>query len=320
MLTILISILSNTFAALLESADTEVLHQNSLRTIERVKSVSSMKCTLEAALRSQEIYKSISTNPKLTSSLPQDALTSYMPPLNLVALAVLLPVRWLSTPRWTHKTHVFLTKTLNFPVLLFLALDIRARHQRGYLSSTVARTKRALDSLPRGLAFDGTVDNVAKIFERETTAAALAVPSIDDPVPNNDEQQAAVDADPKSPITRVRGLGLVRSKTYGPGGASAQHARMGSLSSPLGRIFNVDGAQGASKGSASGKEKESAEVSKGVEARLMAIEAAVSRLVLAYYASDPVTDPSGVYSSPFSLVKWSRAASPTPRSDFRPPH
>lgn len=119
------------------------------------------------------------------------------------------------------------------------------------------------------------------------TESALAVASIDDPNPKSDdddqEQQAAVEADPKSPVTRVRGLGLVRSKTYGPG-VSTQHARMGSLSSPLGRIFNVDGSQAISKaGTAAGKENErvtsGGEAAKGVEARLEAIEAAVSAVL-----------------------------------------
>lgn len=65
-LTMLISVLSNTFAAVQKNAETEIVWQKSLRTIERVES---------------------------------DALTSYVPPLNLLAMTILLPLRILATPR-----------------------------------------------------------------------------------------------------------------------------------------------------------------------------------------------------------------------------
>ncbi|ORY79327.1 hypothetical protein BCR35DRAFT_321483 [Leucosporidium creatinivorum] len=255
LLTILISLLSNTFAAIQGQAETEILHQNALRTIERVKS---------------------------------DALTSYMPPLNLIALAILLPLRWLATPRWVHKVHVALTKILNFPVLLFLAVETRVRHKRGYLFNAAIKTQRALSSLPRGIPFEGTVDSISEVFERQVTSRALAVASIDNPTPEETEaeQATAVQAvtSSKSPVTRVRGLGLVRSASYGPGRSVGQHSRMGSLASPLAKMFNVDGGAPSTKGGkgkdVKEKEKDGGEsAAKGVEARLEAIEAALAILV-----------------------------------------
>lgn len=104
-LTILISLLSNTFAAIQGQAETEILHQQSLRKSRQIDEGADTSLT-----------KSLSTG--TLERVKSDPLTCYLPPLNLVALLVLLPTRWLATPRWTHKIHVFMTKSLNFPILL----------------------------------------------------------------------------------------------------------------------------------------------------------------------------------------------------------
>ncbi|KAK4058401.1 hypothetical protein OIO90_000559 [Microbotryomycetes sp. JL221] len=140
LLTILISLLSNTFAAIQAQAETEILHQQALRTIERVKS---------------------------------DPLTCYVPPLNLIALLVLLPARWLASPRWMHKIHVGMTKIVNFPILL-------ARERRSLFSNFYLQTKQAWKSLPRTIPFEGTVESISHVFDRQVTNQAFKVPSIDD--------------------------------------------------------------------------------------------------------------------------------------------
>lgn len=154
------------------------------------------------------------------------------------------------------------------------------RHQRGFLNSAVLQTQRALESLPRGIAWEGTTNSLSRVFEREITERALAVPSIDN-YKEQDQERSTEEASTRSPVTRVRGLGMVRSASYGPGGVTSGHARMGSLASPLAKMFSVDGGQLGAAGKVDGvKEKEAEKVgsAKALETRLDAIEAAVSSL------------------------------------------
>ena len=76
-------------------------------------------------------------------------------------------------------------KLFNLPVLLFLAVTTRIKHRSGY-GRTAARislrASQAWDSLPRGLGWEGAVDGLGKVFERELTEAAIAVPAIDNQI------------------------------------------------------------------------------------------------------------------------------------------
>lgn len=164
----------------------------------------------------------------------------------------------------------------------FLALVTRIRHQRGFLNSAVLQTQRALESLPRGIAWEGTTNSLSRVFEREITERALAVPSIDN-YKEQDQERSTEEASTRSPVTRVRGLGMVRSASYGPGGVTSGHARMGSLASPLAKMFSVDGGQLGAAGKVDGVKQKEKEAEKGgsakaLETRLDAIEAAVSSL------------------------------------------
>ncbi|GAA5925097.1 hypothetical protein JCM1841_005785 [Sporobolomyces salmonicolor] len=185
LVTILISLLSNTFAMVQANAETEILFQTALRTIERVKS---------------------------------DPLTSYVAPLNTVAFGILFPLRWVASPRVLHKAQVYLARTLNLPILLSLALHIRAQQQkRSYLFKTAQRTQRAFSSLPRGLAlgmvpWEGTVDSVTRVFEREVNERGRKLDGLD----REEEPQT-----PQRTAIRTKG----------------HHDRMASLASPLARIF-----------------------------------------------------------------------------------
>ncbi|GAA5878989.1 hypothetical protein JCM1840_007406 [Sporobolomyces johnsonii] len=195
LVTILISLLSNTFATVQANAETEILYQTALRTIERVKS---------------------------------DPLTSYVAPLNTVAFGILFPLRWVASPRVLHKAQVYLARTLNLPILLSLALHIRATQQkRSYLFKTAQRTQRAFSSLPRGLAlgmvpWEGTVDSVTRVFELEVNERGRKVDGLDER--EREEER------PQTPERRKRGNPpAIRTR--------GQHDRMGSLASPLAKIF-----------------------------------------------------------------------------------
>ncbi|KDR76350.1 hypothetical protein GALMADRAFT_247756 [Galerina marginata CBS 339.88] len=87
LLTILISILSNTVARIDANATHEYLFQYTINTIEGVKS---------------------------------DALFSYQPPFNILAFFILKPSSWFLSPRALHSFNVFLIKLTSLPQLVII--------------------------------------------------------------------------------------------------------------------------------------------------------------------------------------------------------
>ncbi|KAJ7494620.1 receptor-activated Ca2+-permeable cation channel [Mycena galericulata] len=132
LLTILISILSNTVARIDANATQEHLFQFAISTIEGVKA---------------------------------DALFSYQPPFNLLALAVLKPASWVVTPRTLHSLNVFLIKVTSWPILLVIGV-----YERYFAAGQILResSKDAahtlFNSLPRQIKNIPLVEALA-IFE-----------------------------------------------------------------------------------------------------------------------------------------------------------
>ncbi|KAL5504342.1 hypothetical protein ACEPAH_8416 [Sanghuangporus vaninii] len=119
LLTILISILSNTFARINENSNGEYLFQYTITTIEGVK------C---------------------------DALFSYQPPFNLLAYALLLPLKWISSPRALHSANVFLIRLTSFPVLMIIRIYEHYFEGGSQLRASGKDTAHNLyNSLPRNL-------------------------------------------------------------------------------------------------------------------------------------------------------------------------
>lgn len=87
-LTILVSILSNTFAGIVSDASAEIQFRKSVLTLEGVKS---------------------------------DAIFAYQPPFNILAMIILVPLRFVVSPRWFHKIHVAAVRLVNLPLLLIIA-------------------------------------------------------------------------------------------------------------------------------------------------------------------------------------------------------
>ncbi|TFK75140.1 receptor-activated Ca2+-permeable cation channel [Pluteus cervinus] len=117
LLTILISILSNTVAHIDANATQEYLFQFAITTIEGVKS---------------------------------DALFSYQPPFNILAFLILKPASWILSPRALHTMNVFMIKVTSFPTLLIIAIYERHLAEGQGLRETgkgAAQTLR--NSLPR---------------------------------------------------------------------------------------------------------------------------------------------------------------------------
>lgn len=91
-LTILVSMLSNTFSNISTNASAEIQFRRAVRTLEGVKA---------------------------------DAIFAYQPPFNLVAVFVFLPLKFVVSPRWFHKIHVATVRLVNLPLLLLIAVAER---------------------------------------------------------------------------------------------------------------------------------------------------------------------------------------------------
>ncbi|KAF2641215.1 hypothetical protein P280DRAFT_542365 [Massarina eburnea CBS 473.64] len=94
-LTVLVSILSNTFSKIAADATSEIQFRRAVSTFEGVKS---------------------------------DSLFAYYPPFNIIGLFILLPLKFILTPRWFHKINITIVRVLNAPLLLSIAL-----YERRYL-------------------------------------------------------------------------------------------------------------------------------------------------------------------------------------------
>ncbi|KAG6013993.1 hypothetical protein E4U54_005995 [Claviceps lovelessii] len=103
-LTILVSMLSNTFSNISANATSEIQYRRAVLTLEGVKA---------------------------------DAVFAYQPPFNLFAVFFLLPLKFVVSPRWFHKIHVAMVRLVNLPLLLIIAV---AERRLLWPSKTVSQT------------------------------------------------------------------------------------------------------------------------------------------------------------------------------------
>jgi hypothetical protein len=114
-LTILVAMLSNTFSAIVSNVAVENQYRRAIFTFGGVNS---------------------------------DAIFTYQPPFNILALCILLPLKLFLSPRWFHKVNVAAIRTLNAPLLVMICL-----YERRYLWTDMRR-KVLRSSKTRGrLAF-----------------------------------------------------------------------------------------------------------------------------------------------------------------------
>ncbi|KAI6114850.1 hypothetical protein EDD16DRAFT_1483333 [Pisolithus croceorrhizus] len=137
LLTVLVSILSNTFARINEDAAAEAMFRRAVSVLEGVKA---------------------------------DSLFSYQPPINIIALCILFPASYVLSARWFHKINVFLIRVTNFPILLTIAWYERQRklsNSRGFYDTVSAAAETLYDRLPRPLKrlslFEGLAGSDADI-------------------------------------------------------------------------------------------------------------------------------------------------------------
>jgi hypothetical protein len=109
-LTVLVSILSNTFSKIAADATAEIQFRRAVLTFEGVKS---------------------------------DALFAYRPPFNILALLILLPLKFAVSPRWFHKVNVTAVRVLNAPILLAISLYERRRLWKSKKRAPLGLMKRS---------------------------------------------------------------------------------------------------------------------------------------------------------------------------------
>jgi len=114
-LTILVSMLSNTFSQIVSNATAEIQFRRAVLTFEGVKS---------------------------------DAIFAYRPPFNLLALFILVPLKFILSPRWFHKVHITAVRVLNAPILFLICSYERRflwnRRQRSAHGAPLKRSKASL--------------------------------------------------------------------------------------------------------------------------------------------------------------------------------
>ena len=115
-LTILVSMLSNTFSTIVSNATAEIQFRRAVLTLEGVKS---------------------------------DAIFAYQPPFNILALVVLVPLKFFVSPRWFHKIHVFSVRLFNFPILIFIAIAERRLLWPGSSPHNMIDTSKPVPRKPR---------------------------------------------------------------------------------------------------------------------------------------------------------------------------
>jgi hypothetical protein len=91
-LTILVSMLSTTFSHIVNNAPAEIQFRRAVMTLEGVKG---------------------------------DAIFAYPPPFNILAILLLVPLKFCVSARWFHKIHVMSVRLINLPILLVIALAER---------------------------------------------------------------------------------------------------------------------------------------------------------------------------------------------------
>jgi hypothetical protein len=169
-LTILVSMLSNTFAKLVADATAEIQFRRAVLTFEGVKS---------------------------------DAIFAYRPPFNILALIILVPLRFCVTPRWFHKIHITAARILNLPVLLLINTYERKYLWKARSYAPGAPLKKTKSSIFSFSTFSVHGD-IQAVFDAEPPEAVL----------KELEEEDEIDED-------ILEMGVQRNRSVSPGMAIA---------------------------------------------------------------------------------------------------
>ncbi|KAH8589498.1 hypothetical protein B0O99DRAFT_636646 [Bisporella sp. PMI_857] len=138
-LTLLVAMLSNDFSTIVANATTEIQYRRAVVTFGGVKS---------------------------------DSIFAYQPPFNIMAVCLLLPLKFMVSPRWFHKINVAAIRTLNAPLLLIICL-----YEQRYLWKDTKRKefmpsgRRRLDL--RGVSRFSVYSGIRAVFDNEAYESSL---------------------------------------------------------------------------------------------------------------------------------------------------
>ena len=165
-LTILVSMLSNTFSNIVSNATAEIQFRRAVLTFEGVKS---------------------------------DAIFAYQPPFNVLALCLLLPLKFFVSPRWFHKINVTGIRVLNAPLLLTVSVYER-RHLWASLKPKSYRSSR-LENLLSSWDFSrfSVHGDIQAVFDSEVPEEILEEVSAE----NNLRTNALEDGNPRKILRRT---------------------------------------------------------------------------------------------------------------------
>ncbi|KAG8997457.1 hypothetical protein FRB90_012495 [Tulasnella sp. 427] len=228
LITILISILSATYAKVDANATQEYLFQSAISTLEGVKT---------------------------------DALFSYQPPFNLVAYVTLLPLSYIVSPRTFHTINVFLIRLTSLPLLV--GITVYERHfapGSKFIETGKDKAFALFESLPRHIKNVSILEAMVGSSSHDLLDAIFDV-DISDEILDGLDDDAPADgpsASPRIGVTKVNGnevtmsvpstprRGRFISTTSAPTspGLRRSQSRNGLLqvpdaTSPLARIFTA---------------------------------------------------------------------------------
>jgi hypothetical protein len=182
LLTIMISTLSNTAAAINSNATQEYLFQFAIKTIQRVTS---------------------------------DALFSYQPPFNVLAFLLLKPASWFLSPRALHSFNVFLIRLTSLPVLLVIGM-----YERNLAQGQILRAKSnfLLNKLPRRIKSIPLVEALTGTTVSGLCEAIFDVGIMEDEnlFDENDEQISQLRSDQESAQLSPSSLSKARKRSPSP--------------------------------------------------------------------------------------------------------
>lgn len=189
-LTILVSMLSTTFATIVSNATAEIQFRRAVLTLEGVKS---------------------------------DAIFAYQPPFNILALLVLTPLQFILTPRWFHKINVAAVRVINAPLLLLIGFIERrtlwagARRQREAEQLPKASSRANLWDFSRNFSVHGDIQAVFAAEPPESIEEQIANDGDLDNHVLEDEFAREFGAEARGKLSR-RGTGKSRRDSVAPFG------------------------------------------------------------------------------------------------------
>ncbi|KZV94556.1 hypothetical protein EXIGLDRAFT_766972 [Exidia glandulosa HHB12029] len=183
LLTVLVSILSHTFSTISADAEAEAMFRRAVSTIEGfvlpARRVLDPDPELLTSFQRERLLLVLMRQAirVFTSTSTADALFSYLPPINIIALVMFLPLSYILSPRWFHKVNVAFIRISNLPILLFIAFYERQStdmNSTTFYETLTTTAERVYDTLPRRIKrmtlFEGLVGggpDIDAVFEIE---------------------------------------------------------------------------------------------------------------------------------------------------------